>query len=188
MHAHHDAHFATYVKNLNAALNRIPENLRPPPGDDDALRRLLSHLNDIQDLSTRSMMQNNAGGYLNHKQFFSQMSPNPRALPDGPLAKRIDKDFTSFDSFKQQFLSAATSLFGSGFVWLVRDASTGKLRVSSYPNQNNPALDGDSNISLLGCDCWEHAWYYQYGPKKADYIRAWWELVDWPTVSALYPA
>lgn len=185
MHAHHDAHFATYIKNLNKALAKLAD---PLITNDASLRKLMAQLDGVTDKDLRTLIRNNAGGYLNHKHFFATMTPGGSALSQGTrtgLAAAIDRQYGSFDAFADNFLQTATGLFGSGFVWLVKDGN-GKLRITKYPNQDNPALDGESATPLLGCDCWEHAWYYQYGPKKADYIKAWWKVVDWQAVSKFY--
>lgn len=155
---------------------------------DAQLRQLLARLEDVpSDLRTK--VRNSGGGYLNHKQFFSQLTPRGAALgSETRLMADIRAEFGAFEAFERRFLTEAKALFGSGFVWLVKDAKSGRLRLSKYVNQDNPAMDGVGNVALLGCDCWEHAWYYQYGPKKADYIDAWWRVVDWNSVSALYDA
>lgn len=177
MHFHHDMHFNTYVKNLNAALADLPN----PPTTDKALRTLLADLSVIPDSAIRTRVRNNGGGYLNHKQFFSQMTPSGRALrSDLAITKAIESKFGSIDEFKTKFLGAATTLFGSGFTWLVRTAD-GKLEIVQTPNQDNPVMNGVTPV--LGCDCWEHAWYTQYGPKKADYLPEWWSVVDWVAVN-----
>ncbi|PXF46961.1 Superoxide dismutase [Mn] [Gracilariopsis chorda] len=180
MRAHHDAHFASYVSKLNAALPALPA---PPVRDDHALKRLLRRLPHVQPPALRAQIRNNGGGYLNHKHFFSCMTPGGAPLPpQSALAQRIHSQFGSFHTFETLFLDAARTLFGSGFVWLVRDAQ--QLRIVQYANQDNPALHG--TVPVLACDCWEHAWYYQYGPNKAAYFAEWWKLIDWPAVCRYY--
>lgn len=179
MRAHHDAHFATYVKNLNSAIPNLPEPQRP--ATDDALRTLLGNLPAISDEALRTKVRNNGGGYLNHKLFFSQMTPKPRPLQTAtPLFEAVGKRFKSVEGMHDEFLSSAASLFGSGFTWLVR-TDEGGLDILKTPNQDNPVMYGKK--AVLACDCWEHAWYYQYGPTKKDYFEAWWSLIDWSTVN-----
>lgn len=187
MKAHHDAHFATYVKKLNTALNKLG-SVASEVKDDESLKSLLSRLDTISDQELRTLLRNNGGGYLNHKHFFAQMKPNAKPLQNGPLLRDIEAQFGSFKNFSTKFLATSTGLFGSGFVWLVKDSKDGLLRISKYPNQDNPAMDSSPNTPLLACDCWEHSWYYQYGPKKADYISAWWNVIDWQYVNNLYSA
>eukprot|EP00178_Gracilaria_changii_P004712 TRINITY_DN1768_c0_g2_i1.p2 TRINITY_DN1768_c0_g2~~TRINITY_DN1768_c0_g2_i1.p2 ORF type:complete len:340 (-),score=52.22 TRINITY_DN1768_c0_g2_i1:253-1272(-) len=181
MRAHHDAHFAAYVKKLNVALRQLGER---SVNSDAALKKLMGALDSVRDATVRTQIRNNGGGYLNHKQFFETMTAGGCALSrTSALAKQIDAQFGSFDKFGTQFIDTAIGLFGSGFVWLVLDS--GRLRITKYANQDNPSMDGDV-LALLGCDCWEHAWYYQYGPKKADYIKQWWKVVHWCRVSDIY--
>ncbi|KAI0566739.1 superoxide dismutase [Gracilaria domingensis] len=181
MRAHHDAHFAGYVKKLNVALKQLADG---SVKDDAALKKLMAKLDSVGDVSLRTQIRNNGGGYLNHKQFFETMTSGGSALSNKcALAKHIDRQFGSFEKFEKEFIDTAIGLFGSGFVWLVLDSD--RLRITKYANQDNPALEGDV-LPVLGCDCWEHAWYYQYGPKKADYIKQWWKVVHWSRVSDIY--
>ncbi|CAN8075036.1 unnamed protein product [Agarophyton chilense] len=181
MKAHHDAHFAGYVKKMNVALKLFDARL---VRDDAALIKLMPDLDTVSDASLRTQIRNNGGGYLNHKQFFETMTPGGSSLSkSSALAKHIDVQFGSFGKFEKEFIDTAIGLFGSGFVWLVLDGD--RLRITKYANQDNPAMDGDV-LPVLGCDCWEHAWYYQYGPKKAEYIPQWWNVVHWSRVSDIY--
>lgn len=182
MHAHHDSHFATYVEKLNKALNQLPSNISV--SSDQELVDLLRRLDSISDGSLKTAIRNNGGGYLNHKLFFSQMAPAPSQLPDSsPLALAIRRKFGSFDQFKTEFLSMAAALFGSGFTWLVKNKD-GSVNIIQTPNQDNPAMQNLKPI--LACDCWEHSWYYQYGPKKKDYFTSWWNVVDWTVVNDVF--
>lgn len=182
MRAHHDGHFAAYVEKLNLALAKLPG---APPRTDGELVKLLATLDTaIGDKAVRTAVRNNGGGYINHKLFFSQMAGKPRALPaDTALAQAIARKYGSFDAFQTEFLGKATTLFGSGFTWLVR---TGRndIDIVQTANQDNPVMSGMTPI--LGCDCWEHAWYYQYGPAKKQYLVAWWKVVDWPVVNDVF--
>lgn len=179
MHAHHDTHFATYADKLNKAVAQLPPNVAPQ--SDAALVDLLANLAAVPDDALRTAVRNNGGGYLNHKMFFAQMAKDaPRLSNDSPLGRAICSQFGSFDTFRAEFMDKATTLFGSGFTWLVKgpDASVSIVRT---PNQDNPAMQ--KLTPVLACDCWEHAWYYQYGPKKKDYLNAWWNVIDWAAVN-----
>lgn len=182
MHAHHDSHFATYVEKLNKAVNQLPSNVSV--SSDQELVDLLKRLDSISDDSLKTAVRNNGGGYLNHKLFFSQMAPTPSQLPDSaPLALAIRRKFGSFDQFKTEFLSKAAALFGSGFTWLIKNKD-GSVSIIQTPNQDNPAMQKLQPV--LACDCWEHSWYYQYGPKKKDYLTSWWNVVDWSVVNDVF--
>lgn len=182
MRAHHDAHFAAYVNNLNAAMVDLPRSQRV--WDDVGLRALLANLESVADAGVRTRLRNNGGGYLNHKFFFAQMAATPRDLPaDSPLAASVRKRFGTLDRFKDEFLTSSGKLFGSGFTWLVVDSS-GAADIVQTPNQDNPAMK--NQIPVLACDCWEHSWYYQYGPSKKEYFSAWWKVIDWPTINDAY--
>lgn len=184
MRAHHDGHFGTYVKNLNAAVADLPNKNKVM--NDSSLKELMHNLDSISDAKLRTRIRNNGGGYLNHKLFFAEMSSKPQPLPDdSALANSIQKCFGSIDKLRDTFLAEATSLFGSGFTWLIRD-SDGTLSIVRTPNQDNPVMNNQTPI--LACDCWEHAWYYQYGPAKKDYFPQWWASIDWPVVDHVYTA
>jgi Fe-Mn family superoxide dismutase len=132
-------------------------------------------------------VRNNGGGYFNHEFFWNSMSPNGGGLPSGKLAEAINVTFGSFDEFKKQFEKAATTRFGSGWAWLNADGN-GKLFISSTPNQDNPLMDiADlKGTPLLALDVWEHAYYLRYQNKRADYIKAFWEIVNWEEVNSRY--
>lgn len=184
MRAHHDGHFATYVKNLNKAVADLPDSQKV--ADDASLKKLIGDLESISDTGLRTRIRNNGGGYLNHKLFFAEMASNPIALSeDSPLGKAVRDSFGSFDKLRDAFLAEATALFGSGFTWLIR-RSDGSLSIVKTPNQDNPAMNGQTPV--LACDCWEHAWYYQYGPAKKDYFPAWWASINWAIVNHVYEA
>lgn len=169
MEIHHTKHHQTYVTNLNAALEKhtylqdIPiENL---------VRNIASVPEEI-----RVAVRNNAGGHYNHSLFWQMMAPDGGGEPEGEIAKAITDTFGSFDAFKENFTKAALARFGSGWAWLSVDAF-GKLRLESYPNQDSPLMDGLHPV--LGLDVWEHAYYLKYQNRRADYIAAWWNVVNW---------
>jgi len=178
MEIHHDKHHAAYTNNLNAAIEKHPELASK------SAEELVSDLASVpQDI--RTAVQNNAGGYLNHNLFWTVMGPNGGGAPSGDLAAAIDKTFGSFDAFKEQFGAAAGSRFGSGWAWLVVDASGG-LKLYSTANQDSPLMNGDTPI--LGLDVWEHAYYLNYQNRRPDYVKAFWNVVDWGAVGANYAA
>ena len=178
MEIHHDKHHAAYTNNLNAAIEKHPELASK------SAEELVSDLASVpQDI--RTAVQNNAGGYLNHNLFWTVMGPNGGGAPSGDLAAAIDKTFGSFDAFKEQFGAAAGSRFGSGWAWLVVDASGG-LKLYSTANQDSPLMNGDTPI--LGLDVWEHAYYLNYQNRRPDYVKAFWNVVDWDAVGANYAA
>ncbi|QIA26241.1 superoxide dismutase [Thermaerobacter sp. PB12/4term] len=176
MRIHHDRHHATYVNNVNAALEKYPE-LQDKPID-ELLRQIDQVPEDI-----RTAVRNNGGGHANHSLFWEIMSPNGGGQPTGALAEAINKAFGSFDAFKDQFTKTATTHFGSGWAWLVVDEK-GDLQVYSLPNQDSPYMKGHTPI--LGLDVWEHAYYLKYQNKRPDYVAAWWNVVNWDEVARRY--
>lgn len=175
MHIHHDKHHAGYIKNLNEALEKYP-NLQKMEA-----RELLEHLNEVPE-EIRTKVRNNAGGHVNHTLFWEIMTPNPKEkepMPEAELYEQINKDFGSFGDFKLGFTNAAMGRFGSGWAWLVK--SNGKLEIADTPNQDTPVMDG--KLPILGLDVWEHAYYLKYKNMRADYIKAWWNVVNWEQVS-----
>lgn len=177
MEIHHDRHHATYVNNLNAALEKHPELF------EKSLEELLSNLDSVPE-DIRTAVRNNGGGHANHTLFWEILSPNGGGAPTGELADAINSAFGSFDAFKEEFTKAATGRFGSGWAWLVVDG--GKLSVTSTPNQDTPLMEGKTPI--LGLDVWEHAYYLKYQNKRPDYINAFWNVVNWDEVSKRYLA
>jgi len=175
MEIHHDKHHAGYVKKLNAALEGY-DDLKSKSLDD-----LLGSLNDVP-MKVETAIRNNGGGHANHSLFWEIMSPDGGGEPDGVLAKAIDKSFGTFAKFKEEFNAAATGQFGSGWAWLVIEDN--KLHVCNTPNQDNPWMEG--NIPILGLDVWEHAYYLMYQNKRADYVEAWWNVVNWDVVEQNY--
>ena len=169
MEIHHDRHHATYIMNANNALADHPE-LAAMSAED-----LISDLSAVPE-GIRTAVRNNAGGHANHSQFWTVLSADGGA-PSGALAAAIDSAFGSLDALKGEFAQAATTRFGSGWAWLIKQAD-GSLAVTSTPNQDSPLMDG-SGTPILGLDVWEHAYYLNYQNKRPDYIAAWWNVVNW---------
>lgn len=176
MTLHHDKHHATYVANANAALEKHPEI-----GED--LEALLADVSQIPE-DIRQAVINNGGGHLNHALFWELMSPDETQISQ-ELSEDIDATFGSFEDFKAAFTAAATGRFGSGWAWLVVNAE-GKLEVLSTANQDTPIMEGKKPI--LGLDVWEHAYYLNYRNVRPNYIKAFFEIINWNKVNELYQA
>ena len=176
MEIHHGKHHNAYVTNLNAALEKAPELA------DKSLDDLLRNLNSVPE-SVRTAVRNNAGGHWNHSQFWKTMGPNAGGGPTGKLADAINSAFGDFEKFKEAFNAAGAGRFGSGWVWLVNEG--GKLDITSTPNQDNPLMDGKAP-PILGNDVWEHAYYLKYQNRRPDYLKAWWNTVNWEEVATRY--
>jgi superoxide dismutase, Fe-Mn family len=174
MEVHHGKHHQAYVTNLNAALEKAPEL------QGRSIEQLLGGLSGVPE-AIRAAVRNNGGGHWNHSLFWELMSAGAGGAPGGKLADAIKAAFGDFEKFKEQFAAAAVGRFGSGWAWLLNDG--GKLSITSTPNQDNPLMDGKSATSvLLGLDVWEHAYYLNYQNRRADYIKAWWNVVNWKAV------
>ena len=171
MEIHHDKHHGGYVNNLNKAISGT-EN------ENKSLEELVANAGKIS-----AAVRNNAGGHWNHSFFWEILSPNGGGKPEGKLAQAIDEAFGSFDALKEKFNAAGAGRFGSGWAWLV--VNDGKLSVSSTPNQDNPLMDvaESKGTPILGADVWEHAYYLKYQNKRADYLNAFWNLVNWKKVA-----
>lgn len=178
MNIHHTKHHAAYINNLNAALEKYPEL------QDKPLEELLKGLDGIPK-EIYPAVRNNGGGHYNHTLFWLSMGPNAGGEPSGGLLEKLESAFGSFGQFKEAFGKAALTRFGSGWAWLVADED-GKLDIVSTPNQDNPISDG--LIPLLGLDVWEHAYYLKYQNKRADYIGAWWSVVNWKAIEQRFAA
>lgn len=176
MKIHHDLHHGAYVKNLNAVMEQNPQ-LQGKSVED-----LLRGLRTVPE-AARTAVRNNGGGHLNHTMFWEIMGPNGGGEPTGPLAAAISDRFGSFAEFQTQFTEAGMKRFGSGWVWLVR-SKLGKLEIISTPNQDSPVMVND--VPILGNDVWEHAYYLLYQNKRADYLKAWWNVVNWAAVEQRY--
>jgi Fe-Mn family superoxide dismutase len=174
MQIHHGKHHQAYVNNLNAALEKAPSELQKK-----GLSELLADLSKVPD-AIRTAVRNNGGGHWNHSAFWRLMGPGKGGEPSGRLADLIKSSFGGFGAFKEQFAAAAMGRFGSGWAWLT--VESGKLAITSTPNQDNPAMEGKS--AILGLDVWEHAYYLKYQNRRADYVAAWWNVVNWEQVSA----
>ena len=171
MRIHHDKHHGTYVTNLNTALEG-QAGLQVK-----SIEALLGDLGSVPE-SARTAVRNNGGGHYNHTMFWDIMAPGGARLPEGKLADAITAAFSSFDSFKDQFTKAGLGRFGSGWAWLVRKGNG--LAIESTPNQDNPLMEG--RFPIMGCDVWEHAYYLKYQNRRADYLAAWWNVVNWTVV------
>jgi Fe-Mn family superoxide dismutase len=177
MSLHHDKHHQAYVDKLNAALEGTEF------ADSSSIEEIIANLDAIPE-DKRTAVRNNGGGHLNHSLFWTSMSPDGGGAPDGDLAAAIDSAFGSFDDFKEQFEAAGVGQFGSGWAWLVADG--GALAITSTPNQDSPLSEGRQ--TLLGNDVWEHAYYLKYQNRRPEYLKAWWNTVNWPEVAARYSA
>jgi Fe-Mn family superoxide dismutase len=172
MQIHHDKHHAAYVANLNKALAEHPDLAKQSVED------LLKDLSAVPE-KIRPAVRNNGGGHYNHSLFWKMMKQNGGGQPAGKLAAAIDKSFGGFDTFKTQFTKAALGQFGSGWAWLVPDGDI--LRIEATPNQDSPLSAGKQ--PLLGIDVWEHAYYLKYQNRRADYITAWFNVINWDYVA-----
>ena len=173
MHLHHDKHHAAYVTKLNGAVEKHPDLQKKSPEE------LIRNLNSLPD-DIRGVVRNNGGGHVNHTMFWQIMGPNKGGAPGGAIAQAIDKAFGSFDAFKEKFEAAGVNQFGSGWAWLVRTKS-GELQVKSTPNQDNPMMNGE--FPVFGNDVWEHAYYLKYQNRRPDYLKAWWNVVNWDEIN-----
>ena len=176
MELHHSKHQQAYVDGLNLALQNFPELEQKP------LISLLQDLNAVPE-SIRTAVRNHGGGVENHMFFWDCMMPKGGGQPRGPVAQGIKESFGTFEAFQDQLNTAGKSRFGSGWAWLVVNKQ-GRLVVMSTANQDTPLSEGLTPI--LGLDVWEHAYYLQYFNRRADYITAWWHLINWKKVEERY--
>ncbi len=183
MEIHHDKHHAAYVANLNKALESAPELASKSSAE------LISNLSAVPE-AIRTAVRNNAGGDVNHTFFWTLLSPKSTGKPSGKLASAIDETFGSFDAFKEKFAAAAAGRFGSGWAWLV--VNGGRLEIGSTANQDSPimgkAVAGIEGKPVLGLDVWEHAYYLNYQNRRPDYVKAWWNVVNWDEAGKHYEA
>ncbi len=183
MEIHHGKHHNAYVTNLNKA---IAGNAALEAKSIDAL---IADLSSVPE-GIRGPVRNNGGGHWNHTFFWKLMAPNAGGAPTGTLADDINATFGSFDAFKEKFESAGIGRFGSGWAWLV--VNGGKLEIVSTPNQDNPlmgkAIAGCEGKPVIGCDVWEHAYYLKYQNLRANYLKAWWNVVNWAEAAKNYAA
>ena len=176
MQLHHDKHHQAYVDKANDAITGTEWDGKP-------VEEVLQNLSSLPD-DKQTVFRNNGGGHANHTLFWESMSPDGGGEPGGELADAISAKFGSFDAFKEQFEANGVAQFGSGWTWLV--ARGGELELMKTPNQDSPLLDGAT--PLLGNDVWEHAYYLKYQNKRPDYLKAWWDVVDWDKVAERFAA
>jgi len=183
MEIHHGKHHQAYVTNLNKA---ISGNAALEAKTIDALIKDIAAVPD----AVRGAVRNNGGGHWNHTFFWNIMAPNAGGAPSGAVAAAINAAFGNFDSFKEKFEAAGLGRFGSGWVWLI--AKAGKVEIASTANQDNPlmgsSIAGCDGMPILGVDVWEHAYYLKYQNRRADYLKAWWNVVNWAAVAKRYEA
>ena len=175
MHLHHDKHHNTYVTNLNAAIEKHPEL------GEKTVEELLADFDSVPE-DIKTAVRNNGGGHANHSFFWEILAPNAGGEPTGAIKEAIEESFGSFADFKEEFKTAATGRFGSGWAWLV--IKDGKLAITSTANQDSPLMDGQTPV--LGLDVWEHAYYLKYKNVRPDYINAFWNLINWDKVNEFY--
>ena len=170
MHIHHGKHHQAYVDNLNKAIAGTAHETK-------SIEALVANAGSIS-----APVRNNGGGHWNHTFFWASMAPNAGGTPTGQLAEAMNTAFGSFDAFKEKFNQAGLTRFGSGWAWLI--IKDGKLEITSTPNQDNPLMDVAEvkGTPILGADVWEHAYYLKYQNKRADYLAAFWNVVNWAVV------
>jgi Fe-Mn family superoxide dismutase len=173
MELHHDGHHQTYVDNLNKAIDQAP-SLK-----DKSLEALIGDLDSVPE-EVRKVVRNHGGGHYNHSLFWKFMSPDGGGQPSGELGEELAKKYDNFQSFTDSFSAQALGVFGSGWAWLMPD-----LSITTTPNQDSPLMSGGPS-PILGLDVWEHAYYIDYTYKRADYITAWWNVVNWTEVEQRY--
>ena len=173
MELHHSKHHQTYVDKLNAAVDQAPEL------KDKSLEELIRNLEEAPEL-VRTAVRNHGGGHYNHTLFWQCLSPEAGQVPSGELASKLAEKYGSYQQFVDEFSAKALGVFGSGWVWLQPD-----LSIVTTPNQDNPIMTGGEE-PILGLDVWEHAYYLDYTYNRADYIKAWWEIIDWQKTTSRY--
>jgi Fe-Mn family superoxide dismutase len=173
MEIHHDKHHGGYVNKLNAALEKAPGL------QDKSIEELMGSLESAPE-NVKTAIRNNGGVHFNHSLFWKVMAPSGGGRPTGEILRNIERGFNSFDAFRDRFSNAALTLFGSGWAWLAVDG-TKNLTVLTTPNQDNPLMSG--LFPILGIDVWEHAYYLKYQNRRADYIGAFWNIINWSKVN-----
>ena len=180
MEIHHTKHHQTYIDKINAALAGTPWEGKP-------VEDVIANLSAIPE-DKRGAVRNHGGGHANHSLFWTILGSNAGGKPSGKIGDAINRDFGSFDAFAEQFATAAANRFGSGWAWLI--ASGGKLTIGSTANQDSPlmgkAIAGCEGTPILGLDVWEHAYYLNYQNRRPDYIKAFWNVVNWKEVERRY--
>jgi len=177
MHLHHDKHHQAYVDNANAAIQKAPELASKSPEE------ILTNLNAVPE-AVRGAIRNNVGGHVNHSMFWAIMGPNAGGQPTGAIADAIKQTFGDLAQFQEKLNDAGVKQFGSGWTWLA--LGNGGLQVLSTPNQDSPISQGLQPI--MGNDVWEHAYYLKYQNRRAEYLKAWWNVVNWAEVNKRYEA
>lgn len=178
MMIHHDKHHVAYTTNLNKALEKYPEFF------EQSIENILSNLNTVPE-DVRTAVKNHGGGHLHHNIFWETLGPaKDNNLPSGKLLEAIEKDFTSFDKFKEELTAAASTVFGAGWAWL--SLADNKLIIEKTANQDSPYSLG--HVALLGIDVWEHAYYLKYQNRRPEYIQNFWPIIDWSKVEARFLA
>jgi superoxide dismutase, Fe-Mn family len=172
MEIHHDKHHGAYVTNLNKALESAPALAGK------SIEELLANNCALVPENIRTAVRNNGGGHINHSMFWEIMGPNAGGEPVGNVAQAITGTFGTFKDFKEKFMQAGATRFGSGWAWLLK--SGGKLEIASSPNQDSPIMEG--KFPVMGLDVWEHAYYLKYQNRRPDYMAAWWNVVNWKEV------
>jgi len=173
MRLHHDKHHQAYVTNVNAALEKHPEL------NSKSIEDLIIGLNSLPE-DIKTIVRNNGGGHINHTMFWQIMAPNAGGEPTGAIADVINDNFGDFETFKQRFNDAGAKQFGSGWVWLVRTPDS-KFEITSTPNQDNPITS--DNFAIMGNDVWEHAYYLKYQNRRPEYLKQWWNVVNWDEIN-----
>ena len=172
MEIHHDKHHGAYVTNLNKALESLPDL------QSKSVEELLANNCAIVPEASRTAVRNNGGGHINHSMFWQIMAPSAGGNPVGNVAQAINAAFGGFDQFKEKFNAAGMGRFGSGWAWLIKSGRG--VEITSTANQDSPVMEG--KFPVMGVDVWEHAYYLKYQNRRADYLGAWWSVVNWPEV------
>ena len=182
MEIHHDKHHQAYVTNLNKAIEGKAEL------EGKSIEELIGNLSAVPE-AIRTAVRNNGGGHANHSFFWQIMGPNGGGEPSGKLADDMKATFGSFDAFKEKMAAAGAGRFGSGWAWLIKNKG-GKLEICSTANQDSPlmgqAIAGCEGTPILGVDVWEHAYYLNYQNRRPDYLKAWWNTVNWAEAAKRY--
>jgi len=174
MRIHHTKHHQAYIDKLNGAV-------KGTDWESKKIEEIIAKLNSVPE-NIRGIVRNHGGGHYNHSLFWEMMAPNAGREPKGKIGDEIKKTFDSFSEFKEKFKAAGIGQFGSGWAWLV--VNKGELEIVSTPNQDNPLTGG--KVPVLCVDVWEHSYYLKYNQRRADYIDAWWNVVNWKKVEELY--
>lgn len=176
MQLHYEKHYLGYIKNLNSAFQKYPHYF------EIEIEKIMSHMNDLPE-EIKQSVRNNGGGFVNHTLFWKILNPVCATPPSPSFKKILQENFENIDVLKEQIIKAATTLFGSGWAWLIVDKN-GDLKITTTSNQDTPLMDG--NIPILGLDVWEHSYYLQYKNVRANYLEELWKIIDWQVVEEKY--